>query len=523
MSSELARNALDAAPDAMVIVDSSGIVCYANQQTSVLFGYPHDELVGRCVDELLPERLRQDHSGQPRAYWRNPRQRPLGAGLDLFALRRDGSEFPVEISLSPVQDGERTLVAAALRDVTDRQRAQAELIEARQLAEQARERADEARQSADRANGAKSRFLATASHDLRQPVQSLALLNGTLRRITTDADSLHVIGQQERAVGAMSHLLNALLDISRLESGAIRPDPSDFEVVSLFEELRLEFAEVAAGKGLQLCVETDGPGAVRSDRSLLEQILRNLLSNAIKYTRHGWVRLSSQSCGGLVRVEVLDTGVGIAPDQLPYICDEFYQIGGPGGRGDGYGLGLSIVQRLVSLLGMRLDVRSEVGKGSSFGLDLPGSGSAGASVEKSALPAMGPMLHQALPATPSVLLVEDEEAVRGAMRMLLRVEGYQVHEAASLEQALAAIEQYGAVDIVVTDYHLGAGQNGSHVIRMLRERLGAALPAVLTSGDTSSVLRELPHDPRLRLTSKPVKADELLAVLRELLTAPRAD
>src|SRR6202011_1539333 len=160
------------------------------------------------------------------------------------ARRKNGTEFPVEISLSPIQDGDHVLVAAAIRDITDRNRIKTELIVAREAAEHAREAADhareiadQARESADRANQGKSRFLATASHDLRQPLQTLALLNGALRRIDADPDSAAALVQQELAIGAMSRLLNTLLDISKLESGAIKPEPTDFAVASVFDEL----------------------------------------------------------------------------------------------------------------------------------------------------------------------------------------------------------------------------------------------------------------------------------------------
>ena len=229
---DLARYALDAAPDAMIIIDVSGSIRFANRQVSALFGYAHDEIIGQRIEMLMPERFRSRHIGHRERYIDSVRVRPMGVGLDLFGQRRDGSEFPVEISLSPIDDGERLLVAAAIRDVTDRKRAEAEVIIAREAAEAAREIADQARESADRANQGKSRFLATASHDLRQPLQTLALLNGTLRRVVTDPDAAEALAQQEQAIGAMSRLLNALLDISKLESGAIKPEPADFTVAS---------------------------------------------------------------------------------------------------------------------------------------------------------------------------------------------------------------------------------------------------------------------------------------------------
>ena len=379
ISSALSRSALDAAPDAMIIIDAHGTIRYANRQVSVIFGYPVAAIVGQPVEFLMPRRYRDRHVNHRHTYSDAVRVRPMGTGLELFGQRGDGTEFPVEISLSPVVEEGKSLVAAAIRDVTDRKKVEAELIVARQTAEREREAAevsrraaDAARESADRANQAKSRFLATASHDLRQPLQALSLLSGALRRTVVDPDARQAVAQQEQAVGAMSRLLNTLLDISKLESGAIKPDPTDFAVSSLFEDMRLEFAGIASSKGLALRI-AQCEECAHSDRALVEQILKNLLSNAIKYTPAGWVSLRcSHPLAGSVRIEVHDTGVGIAADQLRLIYDEFYQVGvSTNSARDGYGLGLSIVQRLVSLLGAGLDVASEPGKGSTFTFTIP--------------------------------------------------------------------------------------------------------------------------------------------------------
>jgi len=505
---ELARRALEAAPDAMIIIDGFGTIRYTNRQVSALFGYPHDEIIGLSVEHLMPERFRARHIGHRRQYTSNIRTRPMGAGLQLYGRRKDGTEFPVEISLSPIEDGDHVLVAAAIRDVTDGKRIQAELIAARESAEHARE-------VADRANLGKSRFLATASHDLRQPLQTLSLLNGTLRRIVSDPDATEALLQQEQAIGAMSRLLNALLDISKLESGAIKPEPTDFTVAEIFEELRSDFASVAANKGLKLQIEhcTD---CVHSDPSLVEQILRNLVSNAIKYTRQGWIQLRCLHEAALVRIEVLDTGVGIPANQLAYIYDEFYQVGvATNTSRDGYGLGLSIVQRLVKLLNLRLDVHSEVGKGSAFSLLLPSGSSASGTVRVTSheLAARQPQLGKV-----SVLLVEDDPAVREATRMLLKAEGYRVTAVESMAEALQKVREE-SIDLLVTDYHLNDGETGTDVIAALRQSLGFPLKAVLMTGDTSTAVQELPRDSYLRIASKPIKAEELLTLLRALLAA----
>ncbi len=497
---QLLVSVLRAAPDAIIIVEPAGRILFASAQVTPILGYAPEELLGESVETLLPERFRTRHRAFRERYAGNAQARPMGVNLELYALRKDGSELPVEISLSPVRDADRVLVAAAIRDTSERRRIQTALTLARE--------------TADRANQAKSRFLATASHDLRQPLQTLSLLNGTLRRLALDPTAASAVQQQDQAIEAMSRLLNALLDISKLESGAIHPDPSDFMVPALFEELRVEFASIAASKGLELAVDAAPLGA-HSDRALVGQILRNLVSNAIKYTPRGRVELRALSRSGSVHIEVRDTGVGIASEHLPYIYDEFYQIGSGGGAPrEGYGLGLSIVQRLVQLLDLKLEVRSRPGAGSVFTLELPA--------------ARAPMIAVAAPSadqpgTPAVqqptrvLLIDDDSGVRNATALLLRVEGFHVLAAASLAEAVQKAREAPEIDLLVSDYHLQDAGTGLDLIAAVRELRGLELPAVLVTGDTSAAVRERVTDPSIRIASKPVRADELLGLMRELL------
>ena len=295
LASELVRSMLDSAPDAMVIIDEAGAIAFSNHQVTALFGYsPGNSPVskwkscsrsGSAPDTSFTVRL---HANCPCSTY--------GDRPGSVCPRKDGTEFPVEISLSPMQSGGSTLAVAAIRDVTDRRNIERQL--------------QEARNAADRANQAKSRFLATASHDLRQPLQTLGLLNGAMRRMAKDPDLGEALLQSEQAISAMSRLLTTLLDISKLESGAIKPEISDFTVAEIFTELRNEFASLASAKGLQLNVDSC-PECVRSDPSLVEQALRNLLANAIKYTRQGFVHLRCLHEQAFVRLEVLDTGIGI--------------------------------------------------------------------------------------------------------------------------------------------------------------------------------------------------------------------
>jgi two-component system, sensor histidine kinase len=495
---DLANSALDAAPAAMIIVDGQGSVVFANTQASSIFGYARDDIVGRPVEQLLPGWYGGARAGH------------------LFARRRDGSMFPAEIDSSPLQSGGEVLVSAAIRDITLAKRAEAELIAARKSAERSQDLAIEARISADRANQAKSRFLATASHDLRQPLQALALLNRTLRTLATSADATDALAQQEQTIAAMSRLLNTLLDISKLESGGIQPSLSDFPVAEMFRELKREFSAVAADKGLELQLE-DGDLCLHSDPSLVEEILRNLTANAVKYTQRGSVRLRCVRDATSILIQVIDTGIGIPDDQIRYIFDEFYQVGvRANGSREGYGLGLSIVKRIVDLLHLVLDVQSAPGQGSTFSIRLP----IGCAENMVTVARRSPSRARAVPIRkPRILLVEDEAAVRQATRLLLTVEGYEVHDVTTLGDAMQAVKDGGEVDLLITDYHLRHGVTGLQVIGALRELTGGVLKALLMTGDTSAVIRKLPQEPYLRVLSKPVDADELLSAIESLLAS----
>lgn len=503
LSSELVRSVLQSAPDAMIIIDGSGTILYANRQVTALFGYESAEVVGSPVEMLMPERFRGRHVAHRQGYTSSVRVRPMGAGLELFARRRDGREFPVEISLSPIQQQDEVLVAAAIRDVTDRARVEKELRDARA--------------TADRANLSKSRFLATASHDLRQPLQVLSLLNGTLRRFVDNEDVNEVLDQQEQALGTMSRLLNALLDISKLESGAIKPDICDFPVAQLLAELRLEYAGLAANKGLDFVVEATDIKA-RSDPTLVGQALKNLVANAIKYTSAGSVSLSARKVPQGVRIEVRDTGRGIAPEHVPFIFEEFYQVGvATNTSRDGYGLGLSIVQRVVRLLELRIDVSSRPGEGSTFALEMPAShatdsGATGSRSHRAAATAQGGNARH-------LLLVEDDNGVRNATRLFLKGEGYRVTAAASHSEALQLIQDHADIDLVISDYHLDGGRTGAEVIAAARERFGPGHPAILVTGDTTPAMASLKRDATLCLTSKPINADDLVCLIQGLLHA----
>ncbi len=503
---QLLADLVEFAPDAMLVVDGEGQIIYANQRVTDLFGYRREDMVNCSVDMLLPERLRPRHASHRRNFAEDPRTRPMGAGFDLLGRRSDGSEFPLEISLSPLRDG---LAAAAIRDVTDRKQVEQELIKAR-------ESADQAREEADRANLSKSRFLATASHDLRQPLQALSLLHGTLCRMDIHPSGRQVLTQQGLAIDSMKRLLGALLDISKLESGAVKPQPSEFPLQQMFKLLSSEFSTAARSKGL--AIEVDSTAIhICTDHSLFEQLLRNLISNAITYTNAGTVSLRAAPTGRGVRVEICDTGVGIPEDQLAYIFDEFFQVGvARNTTREGYGLGLAIVQRIAKLLELRIQVKSELGKGSTFMLELPRvSGSLPKPCSDSSLSTnLARHTHSG-----KILVTEDEPSVLLATRLLLELAGYQVISAGSREEALQRGREHPDIDLLVSDYHLEEDQTGLNVIAAIREQMARNIPAILVTGDTSIAIRKLPSDRQLRLASKPIDAEELLTLMDELLYA----
>jgi PAS domain S-box-containing protein len=386
----------------------------------------------------------------------------------------------------------------------ERKRAEADLIAARE--------------AADQANKAKSHFVRAASHDLRQSVQTLAMLNRSLRAGDMDASARSIVGQQDDAIDTMARLLDALLNISRLESGVVGPEMTDFLVMPLFAKLRTEFSRLAIGKGLVLNVDVAGQPVVRSDPTLVGEILRNLLSNAIKFTRRGKVELRCQPAGDAVRLEVVDTGIGIPRDEQGRIFDEFYQVGVSANvRREGYGLGLGIVQRMATLLGARVDVDSEPGRGSRFSIVVP-AGEAATNPSGGRITTGAARPVAAVRST--ILLVEDDPSVRVSIERFFRVEGYRLVGAESLDQALSVLGESARPELLITDYHLPGGKTGLDVIDAVRTVLGPGFPAIMLSGDTSSDVAVSPDDQRLRFASKPVDPDRLVCLVQELLTPP---
>ncbi len=362
-----------------------------------------------------------------------------------------------------------------------------------------------AKEAAEQANVAKSRFLAAASHDLRQPLQSIALLQAGLKQTATDPQSQSMIERLGATVDSMSHMLDTLLELNQLEAGIVTPNIEDIAIGDLLERLRAELLYHAEAKGLEFRFIQCG-AVVRSDPKLLEQIIRNLLSNAIKYTNRGKILLGCRRRGDAVRIEVLDTGVGIPKDQIQAIFDEFHQVDNPArDRRKGLGLGLSITQRLSDLLGHRIHVRSVLNKGSVFSVEVP--------LGQPLAPASAHPDESAASAEPmDILLVEDDPIVRWSLQALLEVLGHGVVSAENAERALARLREADwRPDVIVSDFNLPGSVDGLELIKQTRIQLGASIPAVLLTGDSSMATDAALSIPDCTLLRKPADGAGIIA------------
>jgi two-component system CheB/CheR fusion protein len=375
-----------------------------------------------------------------------------------------------------------------------------------------------AKSEAERANIGKSRFLAAASHDLRQPLQTIRLIQGLLEKRTHDDITLKLVRRLDETVGTMSSMLDKLLDINELEAGTVRPEIVDFPISHLLAEMRSELTYHTATSGLDWSVVSSGL-AVRSDPRLLEQIVRNLLSNAVKYTNKGKLLLGCRRRGDNLRIEIWDTGPGIPAPELRAIFEEFHQLDNPAReRSKGLGLGLAIVQRLANLLGHKIDVRSRLGMGSVFTVEVP-LGRVG--VERSPVRDQSKAQQSAL-SHGTILIVEDDPAVLEMLQILFDDYGHRTLIAADGHAALALTAKAASKpDLVIADYNLPNGLNGLELISALQTQLQRAVPGIILTGDISTdSLRRIAAHGCVHL-NKPVRAPELMRLAQRLLAESR--
>jgi len=404
--------------------------------------------------------------------------------------RNDGTVFPtcLDFRLAATRDAAPT-IRITLTDITARKEAEAELLAAKAEAE--------------KANSDKSRFLAAASHDLRQPLLALSLYVGLLKYGVAEGGG-ELAPKIEECVASLNEMLTDLLDISKLDAGVVKPKLVDIDVDELLAGIASVHSAEADLKRLSLRVHYCGAVA-RTDFSLLRRIVGNLVANAVRYTEKGGVMIACRRHHGKRWVEVWDTGIGIPEDKTGVIFEEFRQLGDDA-RSRGSGLGLSIVAKAAALLGLQIRVRSRPGRGSMFAVELP----PGRRIDIQKLPTIRPGARPL-----RIGLVEDNRMALDALVLALEDSGHEVIAARTGKALLETLDQ-GIPDIVISDYRLAAGETGFDAIAAARNVFGADLPAILITGDTEPAVVRIMADRGIALLYKPLKIDTLLVCIDEV-------
>ena len=500
---------LDTAPDAMVVVGRDLKIAFVNVQAERLFGYTRAELLGQSLDTLLPERFRGAHGGHMARYFGQPVVRAMGSGLALFALRADGTEIAIEVSLSPVEMEEGVLVSAAIRDITERKRNEEDLRQARVAAEAG--------------SAAKSEFLSSMSHELRTPLNAILGYAQLLQRDKKEPLSPRHRERVDQLLKGGEHLLRLIddmLDLSRIEAGGVSISTEPVSVVEVLDEVRRTLESMAARTGITIDV-VGAPATVAADRMRFAQILMNLGSNAIKYNRpNGKVTfvVSPAPRNDRVRVMVSDTGIGIAADKHPKIFQPFQRAGQEMGPIEGTGIGLVISKRLSELMDGEVGFRSDPGSGSDFWIDLPAHHSQAPSANP-------PALHHATAPREGeqhlhlVLYVEDNPANMTFMKDV--VSTFDIIDLVTVPTGEMGVElaRVRRPEIIIMDINL-PGMSGLDALRLLRQWPETKdIPVIALTADASERDKQRGLAAGFyRYLTKPVKVDELVHALEVLLT-----
>lgn len=481
---------------ALVGLDVHGRVDAWNAGAERLYGWRPDEIVGRPLDVFAV--------GSAPGYAARAMGAVRTAGRheeEGWHTRRDGGRFWAHTVVTPLLDpgGQLRGYVLVARDMTEPKRVE-EALRA-------------AKEEAERANVAKSKFLASASHDLRQPVQALVFFASALETRIGQSPAAAVLGDMKGSLEALNALLDALLDVSRLDAGIVVPRATNFSLGVLFDRMVAEFVPLAADKSLTLkAVSTSA--IVRTDPTLLGRIVQNLLANAIRYTGQGRILLGCRRGKRSVSIQVWDTGIGIPEDRLTDIFQEFFQIeNGERDRNKGLGLGLAIVQRISKLMGCQVSVRSAPGKGSVFTVEVPLVGYNRTKAVSFIDPTPGPLN---IPEKGVVLLIDDEVTILKGLQMVIESWGYEVLAAMGEAEAFELLATLGRPpDIIIADYRLREGRTGAEAIRHIRTRFNRIVPAVIVTGDTAPERLREAEAHGLSLLHKPVQTSVLQNVLSE--------
>ena len=467
-----------------------------NKRIEDLMGYSRDEVLkasparffaqkqsdGRTVSESIAETISRVLAGEAVIHERE-------------LVRADGKVITCSLFLNRLPDPERRMIRVSITDITKRKQAEAELLAARQ--------------SAETASLTKSRFLAAASHDLRQPMQAISLFTEALVRTGLNAEQKRISDYLAESTQSLGNLLNTLLDISKLDAGAIKVVPELIATGALVRRIDAEFSPVAAAKALRfkVCFPL-GETALVTDGKLLMSLLGNLIGNAIKYTAQGGILVAIRRRGNQALIQVWDTGIGIAPEHMDAIYDEYFQIGNPErDRTKGLGLGLALARRIAGLLETDVVCRSRQGRGSVFEFRLLLSEPAA----KEAPGRIDPIITAAKPSVRHAVLVEDDLMVAMATKAALEFCGMTVTRYKTAEEALAD-SAIADADAYIVDLWL-PGLNGFEFLDAVQRRATKPIKAVVVTGDTSLNLHELMQSTSWQVLLKPVTLPSLLSAI----------
>ena len=515
---EILQTALDHVRQGIAVYDrDQRLICWNRQFGEILDLPPELTRVGVGLDEIVRCSARQGALGKgPVETLVSERLKHYVSESEPFLKRFSDRGLVVEVRTNRMPDGG---IVTTVTDITASVAAAEALERANATLEmRVRQRTTEltglnaelgrAKADAEEANISKTRFLAAASHDILQPLNAARLYVTSLRERKGDGEDARMIGNVDASLEAVEEIIGALLDISRLDTGAMRPEFVSFRIDDLLRQLEVEFSPLVREKGLQLrfvrCSLT-----VRSDRRLLRRLLQNLVSNAIKYTPRGRVLVGCRRLGDRLRIEVHDTGLGIPQSKKRLIFREFHRLDEGAKVARGLGLGLSIVQRIGRVLDLRIDLRSAPGRGSSFSIEVPLS----AAVPSSQLPREHASPDRGQLVGTAVLCIDNDPTVLDGMQALLGGWGCQVLKAPDLAAAVDAVAASDvAPDGLLVDYHLDKG-NGIEAIIELRRRFGADLPAILITADRSPHVRDEAHAHNVQVLNKPLKPAALRALM----------
>ncbi|MBI5176146.1 MAG: PAS domain S-box protein [Candidatus Melainabacteria bacterium] len=511
------RLVVEAAPNGMILVDQAGEVVLVNSQVEKMFGYPQEELVGRPIEVLVPERYRAAHPGHRAGFAASPKVRMMGSGRELFALRKDGSEFPVEIGLNPITNSTGTFVLASVIDISERKRSE-ELVKSR----------DEALAL----SRLKSAFIANISHELRTPLSGIIGMNQLLRQMPLTIEQRELADSIADSAASLLTIVNDVLDLAKIESGKLTLNASPISVMSIVRDSARTLSEAARAKHLKLLTNIDYsiPDYLLGDPERIRQVLVNLLGNAVKFTPKGQVSVEAileneESDLVQVRFTVRDTGIGIEKDKIEALFRPFSQLDdSPTRRYGGTGLGLSISKTIVETMDGEIGVDSEKGVGSTFWFVLPLRRMPGGTAAASEFVTLPPPAVAAPPPSPEltgrlVLVVEDSPLLRMMAQKQLEKLGVRSVSAATGLEAVELLRA-NSYDLILMDLNIPEidGLEVTRQVRVMELPLAKhtpiiAMTAAAMKGDLDRCLEAGMDD----YLPKPVLLEDLEAKLKQWL------